>query len=277
MHAQEILALYPPVKRDRIQILYCEGSNRDVTQHVRNVETLNDNQNSQLSSFFKGVVDQEELDDMAERWKRDHDIFDQKKSALKRVQTGKRIYRQDGRFIDTSPGQDTTPRLILLNIRTSEVSSMSVCELDPKNYGEAMMSQGKHKWVTAVSEELDALEENGVWEVVTPPIGSHVLHNKWVFKTKTDANGDVERYKARLVACSNENLFDVGYKMTFAVVMDLSTVKVILVLSRRWNAPARHGDVPKAYVKAEKEPHLDFYMKVPKEMKIDEVDVKRHG
>nr|CCA22994.1 AlNc14C175G8111 [Albugo laibachii Nc14] len=35
----------------------------------------------------------------------------------------------------------------------------AVCELDPKNYGEAMMSQRKHKWMTAVSEELKALKE----------------------------------------------------------------------------------------------------------------------
>ena len=35
-----------------------------VTQHVRNVEALSDNQNSQLSRYLKGVVYQEELDDM---------------------------------------------------------------------------------------------------------------------------------------------------------------------------------------------------------------------
>uniref|UniRef100_A0AAV1U8H0 Reverse transcriptase Ty1/copia-type domain-containing protein n=1 Tax=Peronospora matthiolae TaxID=2874970 RepID=A0AAV1U8H0_9STRA len=50
--------------------------------------------------------------------------------------------------------------------------------------------------------------------------------------------------------------------------MDLGTVKLILVLSRRWNVPARHGDVPNAYVKAEKEEHLDIYMKVPKGMSL---------
>ena len=48
-----------------------------VTQHVRDVETLNDNQKSQLSRILKGVVDQEELDDMVATRKRDHDIFDQ--------------------------------------------------------------------------------------------------------------------------------------------------------------------------------------------------------
>ena len=40
--------------------------------------------------------------------------------------------------------------------------------------------------------------------------------------------------------------------------MELVTVKVILVLSRRWNVPARRGDVPNAYVNADKEKDLDI-------------------
>ena len=53
-------------------------------------------------------------------------------------------------------------------------------------------------------------------------------------------------YKARMVACGNEQLFRVDYRLNFAAAMDLGTVKVMLVLSRRFNVPARHGDVPNA-------------------------------
>ena len=101
-------------------------------------------------------------------------------------------------------------------------------------------------------------------------MGAHDLHNKWFYTTKTDANGDIERYKAHLVIFVNEQVFDVNYTLTFAAVMDLGTVKLILILSRRWNVPARHGDVPNEYDKAEKEEHLDIYMKVPKGMILDE-------
>ena len=52
----------------------------------------------------------------------------------------------------------------------------------------------------AITEKLTALEDDGFWAMVVPPVDSHVLHNKWAFKTKTDANGNVEWYKARLVA-----------------------------------------------------------------------------
>ena len=66
-------------------------------------------------------------------------------------------------------------------------------EPDPRNYGEAMKISRKGKWVVAIDEELTALEANGVWVVVVPPVGSHVLHNRWVFKAKTDADESVER------------------------------------------------------------------------------------
>ena len=69
------------------------------------------------------------------------------------------------------------------------------------------------------------MKSNEVWTVVVPPKGAHVLHNKWVYKKKTDANGDIERYKARLVVCRNGQVFGVDYTLTFAAVMELGTIR----------------------------------------------------
>jgi len=142
----------------------------------------------------------------------------------------------------------------------------SVRVADSKNFREAMKSPLKDEWTMAMVEELKALKENGGWTVELPPVGSHVLHTKWVFKTKTDADGAIERFKARLVACGNEQLYGIDYNLTFAAVMELSTVKVILVFARRWRMPARHGDISNAYVKAEKEQQLEIYLSIPKGM-----------
>ena len=131
-----------------------------------------------------------------------------------------------------------------------------------------MKSDHRDQWRVAITEELDALKKNDVWQIVVPPRNAHVLHNKWVHKTKTDDNGDIERYKPRLVVWGNELVFGFDYNLTLAAVMDLLTVKLILVLSRRWDVPARHGDVPNAYVKAETEQHLDIYMEVSKGMQV---------
>ena len=83
--------------------------------------------------------------------------------------------------------------------------------------------------------------------------GSNAVHTKWVFKTKTDAQGKIARLKARLVACGNEQVLKVDYSLTFAAVVDLSTVKIIMALAATWGGvPAKHGDIPNAYVKADK-------------------------
>ena len=81
--------------------------------------------------------------------------------------------------IDTSSGQQG-----ILN---------AVIAQDPRHYGEAMKSDHRDQWRIAMAEELDALEANDVWQIVVPPRTAHVLHNKWVHKTKTDDNGDIER------------------------------------------------------------------------------------
>lgn len=92
------------------------------------------------------------------------------------------------------------------------------------------------------------------------PRGAHTLHGKWVFKTKRDAEGVIKRLKARLVECGNEQIFEINFSVTLAAVIDMSSVELILVLARKWGVPAKHGDVPNAYVKADKEADLDLYM-----------------
>ena len=48
-------------------------------------------------------------------------------------------------------------------------------------------------------EELDAFKINEAWRLVLRSSDSNVLHSKLVLKTKTTADEDLERHKARLV------------------------------------------------------------------------------
>uniref|UniRef100_H3GKF0 Integrase catalytic domain-containing protein n=1 Tax=Phytophthora ramorum TaxID=164328 RepID=H3GKF0_PHYRM len=121
----------------------------------------------------------------------------------------------------------------------------------------------------AMVVDLRALEQNGVWEVVKMPRGVRVLHTKWVFKAKLDEGGLLERLKARLVAHGNEQEFGVNYSITFAAVVDMTSVILILVLMGG-GVPAKQGDVPNAYVKAEKEANLAIFIHLLQGMVISE-------
>ena len=47
---------------------------------------------------------------------------------------------------------------------------------------------------------MNSMANNKLWDLVKLPKGSKAVGYKWVFKTKLDSMGNVEKYKARLVA-----------------------------------------------------------------------------
>ena len=79
------------------------------------------------------------------------------------------------------------------------------------------------------------------------------------------------------MACGNEQVFGVDYVLTFAAVMDMSTVKIILALAATWGVVAKHGDVLNTCVKADKESDLEILLQVPKGMDVSSEVIKSLG
>ncbi|KAE9354148.1 hypothetical protein PF008_g4659 [Phytophthora fragariae] len=175
---------------------------------------------------------------------------------------------------------------------------------DPKNFREAMRDPRAEKWKQAIREEIETLEQNGTWKVVKKPENAKLLHTNsvsftnlfvgcrcpvessmislfaqlnGVFKLKTHADGTIERYKARSVARGDEQECGVDYTYTFSAVLDMESGKIILVVSRIWKVPARHGDVPSAYVKAKKEAELVIMRVIPTGMEFTEEQLRALG
>ncbi|KAK8652570.1 hypothetical protein V6N13_126600 [Hibiscus sabdariffa] len=71
---------------------------------------------------------------------------------------------------------------------------------EPRTYQEAVTSPDSEKWLEAMRSEMDSMSENQVWTLVEPPEGIKPIGCKWVFKKKTDMDGNVQTYKGRLVA-----------------------------------------------------------------------------
>ena len=51
-----------------------------------------------------------------------------------------------------------------------------------------------------MEKEIQSIEKNNTWELRTLPKDHRAIGVKWVYKTKKNAHGEVERYKARIVA-----------------------------------------------------------------------------
>ena len=61
-----------------------------------------------------------------------------------------------------------------------------------------MMSPDSAKWLEAMKSKMGSMYENKVWTLVDLPDDRQAIKNKWIFKKKTDADGNVTVYKARL-------------------------------------------------------------------------------
>lgn len=128
----------------------------------------------------------------------------------------------------------------------------------PKNFKEAMASK---VWDNAVNLELGALEENRTWDVVSLPIGKNVVGCKWIFTIKYNADGTIERYKARLVAQGFTQQEGVDYMDTFSPVAKLTTVKVLLGLAAAKDWTLTQMDVSNAFLHGELDEEI--YMSLP--------------
>ena len=70
---------------------------------------------------------------------------------------------------------------------------------EPTTYEESLNSSESDKWLKAMKSEMDSMYTNQVWTLVDPPEGIKPIGCKWMFKKKTDMEGNVIPYKARLV------------------------------------------------------------------------------
>lgn len=83
--------------------------------------------------------------------------------------------------------------------------------IEPKNYGQAIKSIDCHKWISAMEEELQSIENNKTWSIVDLPPGRKPIGSKWLFKIKRDSDGSISRYKARLVAQGFSHKYGIDY------------------------------------------------------------------
>ncbi|KAH9143587.1 hypothetical protein AeRB84_012433 [Aphanomyces euteiches] len=122
---------------------------------------------------------------------------------------------------------------------------------EPRNAKEALSGpQAKH-WQESMQAELDGLVANGTWEVVERPPSGNVVSHKWVYKIKYDREGQIDKFKARLVARGFTQRYGVEFSKTFAPVIKQASVRVIFALAATLKRTVRHLDFPQAYLKAE--------------------------
>jgi hypothetical protein len=118
-----------------------------------------------------------------------------------------------------SDESDQLQNLVIAMFNTNE---------DPTTFEEAVKSK---LWKEAMDSEIQSIEANNTWKLVTLPHGVKPIGVKWIFKTKYNEEAKIEKHKTTLVAKGYSQKFGVNFSEVFAPVARWDTIKTILSLA----------------------------------------------
>ena len=120
--------------------------------------------------------------------------------------------------------------------------------VEPKTYKEAMTSPDSDKWAKAIADEYGLLMARGTWILDDLPPGRKPVGCRWVFKIKRNPAGQIERYKARLVAQGFTQRYGEDYFETYSPVAGIATIRLLMAWAVQQNMFIDQYDLEGAYL-----------------------------
>ncbi|KAI5329167.1 hypothetical protein L3X38_028564 [Prunus dulcis] len=142
------------------------------------------------------------------------------------TQMGENIILQDGRISGSSQAIDHTPKK--WRSVNEIMAQCNMCIVEPENFEDANLDES---WRNAMKAELEMIEKNNTWTLVDRPFDKPIIGVKWVYKTKLNLDGSVQKNKARLVAKGYSQKPGIDYNETFAPVARLDTIRTLIALA----------------------------------------------
>ena len=138
--------------------------------------------------------------------------------------------------------------------------------MEPKSYHHALRGPNSDDWKAAMDDELHSLKKNKTWIIVDEPKGRKVINCMWVFRLKYDSSGNIERYKARLVARGDSQIAGADYDELFAPVVRFDSLRLLLAISASKKWRPRQLDVKTAFLYGILKEEI--YMRLPEGSRI---------
>ena len=132
---------------------------------------------------------------------------------------------------------------------------------EPATLKEALASENHREWKEATDAEYQSLIENDTWDLTELPAGRKAIGCKWVFKVKYAEEGQVERFKGRLVAKGFLQKHGIDYDETFSPVVRFSSIRTLLAFAISRGMHIHQMDVVTAFLNGELDEEI--YMQQP--------------
>jgi hypothetical protein len=121
----------------------------------------------------------------------------------------------------------------------------NMCIIEPESFEEA---EKDDSWKRAMEAEIQMIEKNNTWDLVDRPSDKPIIGVKWVYKTKLNLDGSVQKNKARLVAKGYSQKPGIDFNETFAPVARLDTVRTLVALAAQKSWKLFQLDVKSAFL-----------------------------
>ena len=82
-----------------------------------------------------------------------------------------------------------------------------------------------------MDEEIECIEKNQKWELIDVRKDKDVFSIKWIYKTKQEADGNVQKHKARMVARGFTQQPGIDFNETFSPLARMDTIRTVLAIA----------------------------------------------
>ncbi|GJS59586.1 retrotransposon protein, putative, ty1-copia subclass [Tanacetum coccineum] len=136
--------------------------------------------------------------------------------------------QEDVTLVRRSVRTHRVPKCLCLNVEVEEHSLGDLNE--PTNYKAALSDPESAKWLDVINREMQSMKDNQVWRFVDLPHNAKTVGSKWLFKKKTDMDGNVHTYKARLVTKGYTQTYRIHYEETYSHVAHIRAIRILIAI-----------------------------------------------
>lgn len=137
---------------------------------------------------------------------------------------------------------------------------------EPGDYDEAINGPLTAEWKQAIKRELDAHDKNGTWSIVPMKSDIKEISAKWVFRIKTNIDGGIDCYKARLVARGFSQVAGLDFGEIFAPVVRMESLRLLFALCAQYRLEIAQFDITTAFLYGEVKE--DLYLQPPEGLEV---------
>ena len=147
--------------------------------------------------------------------------------------------------------------------RANQAHQLNIKE--PTSYREAVVGSQSNDWMDAMRHEIHNMYLNDTWTLVPRPPDKNIVGSRWVYKVNR-TEPLKSPFRARIVAKGYSQRFGEDFDETFAPVVRIDVVRLLLAIAAQYDLHILHCDVKQAFLNGNTD--FELYMAQPEGFEI---------